>query len=275
VTVRRPIEKEDALSEGRQAAEAIARAFVEARQAGSALADYPGDLPESLDDAYRIQERAIGLFGGRIAGWKVGRIPDEVVARYGSNRLAGPIFAEGVVRAGEGSSPVMPVFADGFAAAEAEFLLRLGPLPADFDREWTNEDAAAYVDEIRVGIEVASSPFPGINDYGPAVTISDFGNNNGLVIGAEVKPDSGFIDWPVALTIDGIEAGAATAATMLDGPFGAVRFLFELAATRPLPLAAGQWISTGAVTGVHPVRPGAAVEARFGGEMRVRCGIGL
>ena len=274
MTNGRSIEKEYALSEGRQAADAIARAFVEARQAGSALIDYPGELPESLDDAYRIQEHAIGLFGGRVAGWKVGRIPDDVVARYGSNRLAGPIFAEGVVHAGEGSSPVMPVFAEGFAAAEAEFLLRLGTLPTDFERAWTNEDVAAYVDEIRIGIEVASSPFPGINEHGPAVTVSDFGNNNGLVIGAEVARDSGFIDWPVALTIDGIEAGAATAATMLDGPYGAVRFLFELAATRPLPLAAGQWISTGAVTGVHPVRPGAEVEARFGGDMRVRCTIG-
>ena len=273
MTVR--IEKEDALSEGRQAAEAIARAFVDARHAGSALNDYPGELPESLDDGYRIQERAIGMFGGRIAGWKVGRIPDALVEQHGTNRLAGPIFAAGVVHAGEGSAPVMPVFSGGFTAAEAEFLLRIGRLPDSFDREWTNEAIADYVDEIRIGIEVAGSPFPGINEHGPAVTISDFGNNNGLVVGALVEPDSGFIDWPVALTIDGIEAGTGTAATMLDGPFGAVRFLFELAATRPLPLAAGQWISTGAVTGVHQVLPGAAVEARFGGDMRVRCTIGL
>lgn len=274
MTVRRSIEKEEALSEGRQAAEAIARAFVDARHAGSALADYPGALPESLDDGYRIQERAIGLFGGRIAGWKVGRIPDPLVAQYGNNRLAGPIFSAGVVHAGEGSSPVMRAFAEGFTAAEAEFLLKLGSLPESFDREWTNADVAAYVDEIRIGIEVAGSPFPGINEHGPAVTISDFGNNNGLVVGALVDPKSDFIDWPVALTIDGIEAGTGTAATMLDGPFGAVRFLFELAATRPLPLAAGQWISTGAVTGVHQVLPGAAVEARFGDGMLVRCTIG-
>jgi 2-keto-4-pentenoate hydratase len=274
VTAGRSIEKDEELNEGRVAAEAIARAFVNARHAGGALTDYPGALPESLDDGYRIQERAIGLFGGRVAGWKVGRIADDLVARYGNNRLAGPIFAAGVVHAEEGASPVMPVFTQGFAAAEAEFLLRLGPLPASFDRAWSNADVAAYVDEIRVGIEVASSPFPGINEHGPAVTVSDFGNNNGLVVGAPVARDSDFIEWPVALTIDGIEAGKATAATMLDGPFGAVRFLFELAATRPLPLAAGQWISTGAVTGVHQVLPGAEVEARFGNNMLVRCTIG-
>lgn len=269
--------------EGQIAADEIARAFVDARHAGSALVEYPGELPQSLDEAYRIQESAIGMFGGRIAGWKVGRIPDPLVETFGTNRLAGPIFANGVVHAGVdelwGETPEMPVFGDGFAAAEAEYLLRIGSLPASFDGEWTNARVAEYVDEVRVGIEIASSPFPGINEHGPAITISDFGNNNGLVVGTALSgtlvQNMDFLDWPVSLTIDGAEAGAATAAAMLDGPYGAVRFLFELARDRGLPLAAGQWISTGAVTGVHPVRPGAVVEALFGPQMRVRCGISV
>jgi 2-keto-4-pentenoate hydratase len=256
------------------AADEIARAFVDARHAGSALPDYPGSVPASLDEAYAIQERAIRLFGGEVVGWKVGRIPDPVVERYGSDRLAGPIFAASVVEPGPDDVPEMPVFGQGFAAAEAEYLLRIGRLPERFDRAWTNAEVAEYVDAIRVGIEVASSPFPGINDLGPAVTVSDFGNNNGLVIGAAVDARADFLDWPVTLSIDGAVAGSATAAMMLDGPFGAVRFLFEQAASRGLPLAAGQWVSTGAVTGVHQVRPGAEVEARFNSDMRVRCRIG-
>lgn len=266
-------DKDHALIERRESAEAIAHAFVTARQANGALNAYPGELPETLDAAYGIQERAIALFGERIAGWKVGKIPEPLDATYGTNRLAGPIFADSVVESVDGS-PVMPVFHDGFAAAEAEYLLRLGALPADFDRDWSNDDVAAHVDAIHVGIEVASSPFPGINLHGPAVTVSDFGNNNGLVIGAALPRDLDFLDWKVALTIDGEVAGEATAREMLDGPFGAVRFLFELARDRQLPLAPGQWISTGAVTGVHQVRPGAQVEARFGDAYAVRCTIG-
>lgn len=256
------------------AADAIARAFVDARNSGAGIAAYPGSLPESLDAAYGIQERAIRLFGGRVAGWKVGRIPDALVGRYGTNRLAGPIFADSVVDVSmNGDVPDMPIFAEGFGAAEAEYLLRIGHLPERFDRGWTNDAVAAFVDAVHVGIEVASSPFAGINEYGPAVTVSDFGNNNGLVIGGAIDRDGGFHDWPVALTIDGETAGTGTAGGMLDGPFGAVRFLFELAASRHLPLAPGQWVSTGAVTGVHQVPVGAEVEARFGGEMRVRCRI--
>ncbi|MBB5709471.1 2-keto-4-pentenoate hydratase [Sphingomonas xinjiangensis] len=255
------------------AADEIARAFVEARQAGGPLPDYPGALPQTLDQAYGIQERAIALFGGHVAGWKVGKIPSPLDEAHGANRLAGPIFADSVVEVGEGDTPDMPIFATGFGAAEAEFLLRLGDLPASFDRAWTNQDVAAHVGAVHVGIEVASSPFPGINDHGPAVTVSDFGNNNGLVIGAAVSREIDFHDWPVALTIDGEVAGTGTAGGMLDGPFGAVRFLFELAARRRLPLAKGQWISTGAVTGVHQVSVGAAVEARFGTGFQVRCRI--
>ncbi|WP_365973468.1 2-keto-4-pentenoate hydratase [Sphingomonas sp.] len=261
--------------EGRETAEAIAQAFVDARRTGTALAEYPGALPESLDEAYGIQKAAIGLFARRIAGWKVGRIADQLVDTYGSNRITGPIFADSVVEADGDAAPEMPVFANGFAAAEAEFLLRVGNLPASFDREWTNAAVAEYVDAVRIGIELASSPFPGINLHGPAVTVSDFGNNNGLVIGRALDSNSRFLEWRVALTIDGEVAGTGTAATMLDGPFGAVRFLFELARDRQLPLAPGQWISTGAVTGVHPVRPGAQVEASFGDGMRVRCRIGV
>lgn len=263
------------MNEGLESAEAIAQAFVEARQAGNALLDYPGALPESLDEAYGIQQRAIGMFGGTIAGWKVGRIPDALVPAFGSNRLAGPIFAGAVVQVSGDEAPEMPIFEDGFGAAEAEFLLRLGSLPDNFDRVWTNAMVADYVDAVHIGIEVASSPFPGINEHGPAVTISDFGNNNGLVIGAKVDANAGFLDWPVALTIDGETAGTGTAGDMLDGPYGAVRFLFEQAAAGRLQLAPGQWISTGAVTGVHPVRPGAEVEASFGADMRVRCRIGV
>ena len=123
-----------------------------------------------------------------------------------------------------------------------------------------------------IGIEIASSPLAAINALGPAVTASDFGNNNGLLVGAELPGwrDADLDAIEVRLTIDGREAGRGTTATMLDGPWGAVRFLVELCTRRGLPLEPGQWISTGAVTGVHDVAPGNRVEAIFE-ELKVGC----
>lgn len=251
---------------------AIAEAFVTARRTGTALADFPGPMPADLATAYRVQDQALSLAGGRVAGWKVGRINPPINT---IDRLSGPIFADQVVTARADAPAAMPVFADGFAAAEAEFLLRIGTAPEPGRTEYSLADAMALIDAVHVGIEIASSPFPGINSHGPGVTISDFGNNNGLVIGAAVAnwATAGIVDWPVTLQINGAQVGAASAATMLDGPFGAARFLFAHMAARGIALESGQWISTGAVTGVHPVAVGDRVAARFADSYRVECTI--
>lgn len=249
----------------------IAASFVAARKQGVSLPDYPGDLPGALAEAYQVQDAAIALAGGRVAGWKVGKIDPPV---EGADRLAGPIFDDAVFTGTE--TPIdMPVFAGGFAAAEAEFLLRIGTAPDPDKTDYTMAEATAMIDAVHVGIEIASSPFPGINAHGPAVTISDFGNNNGLVVGEAIDGwrDTDLLRWPVELRINGTIAGAATAATMLDGPFGAARFLFESMAQRGIALTPGQWISTGAVTGVHAVAIGDRVEARFDGGRAIACTI--
>lgn len=253
--------------------DAIAQAFVTARRSASGLADYPGPQPASLEDAYAIQDRALALTGGDVVGWKVGKINPPLDGQLGTNRLAGPIFADSV-RDGVGAVPAMPVFADGFAAAEAEFLLRIARDPDPAKTSYTLEEAAELIDAVHIGIEIASSPFPGINAAGPLVTISDFGNNYGLVIGEAIDDwrDLAFLDWPITLSIDGEQIGAATARAMLDGPIGAARFLLETLPARGVPLKAGQWISSGAVTGVHEVGVGSSVTATFNG-FEVSCSI--
>lgn len=249
----------------------IAQSFVEARRAGRSLPDYPGRVPVALADAYAVQDAAIALNEAEIGGWKVGRINPPI---DGVDRLAGPIFTSQIVKA-TGEPVAMPVFVGGFAAAEAEFLLRIAATPPVGKTRFTHEEAAALIDAVHVGIEIASSPLAAINDLGAAVTISDFGNNNGLVVGAAI-PDWRRADiesWPLAVVIDGDVIGTGIAADMLDGPVGAARFLFELMAERGIVLKPGQWISSGAVTGVHPVKTGERIEARFGADLAVECTI--
>ena len=250
----------------------IAGRFLSARRAAAGLADYPGGLPETLDQAYEVQDRAIADWGKSVLGWKVGRIAPPLSERFGADRLAGPIFAA-QVGSRDGAIPEMPVFADGFAAGEAEFLLRIGAAPPPDKDAYTMAEAADLIDAVHVGIEIASSPLGSINRLGPIAVISDFGNNNGLVVGAAIEGWRAIdLDtWPVELYINGERVGADTTATMLDGPYGAARFLFEALAARGIALTPGQWISTGAVTGVHPVSIGDRVEAIFDGRLPVDC----
>lgn len=251
---------------------AIAQQFVAARRSAVALAGFPGALPGSLDDAYRIQDRAIAGLGRPVLGWKVGRVHPPFSDRFGADRLTGPIFSLTEYRDG-GSGPDMPVFASGFAAAEAEFLLRIGTAPPPGKTAFTLAEAAELIDAVHVGIEIASSPLPTINDLGPAAIVSDFGNNNGLLIGPAI-PDwrvSGLDDWQVVTLIDDIETGRGEARDFPDGAIGSARFLCELMARRRIALQPGQWISSGAVTGVHKARPGQRIEARFGDGLAVSC----
>lgn len=255
----------------RGAIHAIASAFVAARRDGHALPEYPGAIPPDLATAYQVQDAALGLAEGEVVGWKVGRINPAI---DGIDRLSGPIFAGTVFDATDATLP-MPIFSNGFGAAEAEFLIRIGTAPDLAKTHYTMDEACDLIDAVHVGIEIASSPFPGINSHGATVTISDFGNNYGLVVGDAI-PDWRTVDlnqWPITLDINGDRIGAATAATMLDGPIGAARFLFEHMAARGIPLTPGQWISSGAVTGVHPVAVGDAVTAIFDGRYTVGCTI--
>ncbi|MFD1786679.1 2-keto-4-pentenoate hydratase [Sphingomonas floccifaciens] len=258
---------------GFSAAEDIARAFVSARRDRRAMATYPGTAPETMDQAYRVQDAALRQDGRTVGGWKLGKINPPHSDALGANRLAGPIFTDQIVTASDGVD--MPVFRDGFAAAEAEYLLRIGTAPDPAKSDYTIETATPLIDAVHAGIEVASSPYPGINADGPLVTVSDYGNNNGLVIGDAIDgwQDGDVNGWRVELLINGERIGDARAADMLDGPFGAAAFLFNLAARRGIALQAGQWISSGAVTGVHPVEIGDTVEARFDGRYPVRCTI--
>jgi 2-keto-4-pentenoate hydratase len=232
----------------------IAGRFLSARRAAGGLDSYPGDFPETLEAAYAVQDEAIAAWARPVLGWKVGRINPPLSERYGADRLAGPIFAS-------------------TAAGEAEFLLRIGRTPPPGQARFTLDEAADLIDAVHVGIEIASSPLGAINKLGPVAVISDFGNNNGLVIGPALAGwrSSGFEQWPVTTFIDGIEAGTGRASGFPDGAIGAARFLFELMARRGIALRPGQWISSGAVSGVHDAAAGQTVEARFGDLYALRC----
>ena len=247
----------------------IAGRFLAARRAATGLDAYPGEFPASLDEAYAIQDAAIAGWNRPVVGWKVGRVAEPLIGLFGTDRLAGPIFHQ----AQDGAA--MPVFAEGFAAGEAEFLLRIGTAPPTGKTEFSLAETADLIDAVHAGIEIASSPLGAINDIGPIAVVSDFGNNNGLVIGPEI-PDwraSGFEQWEVTCRIGGTLAGTGKAEAFPDGAIGAARFLFELMARRGIALTPGQWISSGAVTGVHRARPGEAVEASFNGGFEVACSL--
>ncbi len=248
----------------------IARRLVRARLQASALPDYPGALPPSLDAGYASQDAAIAMWPTRVAGWKVGKIPDAWLARMGEERLVGPIFEDAVQQVLPGEAAGFAVIAGGFAAVEAEFVFRLGADAPAGKTAWTDDEALALIDTLLVGAELAGSPLPRINDLGPAVVVSDFGNNAGLILGPPVPEWRRMLgtleqDLRCETAIDGVVVGSGRASDIAGGLVAALRFALARCARRGMPLRAGQLVSTGAATGIHDIRAGQQARVTFDG----------
>lgn len=248
--------------------------FVAARRTATALPDYPGDLPVTMADAYAIQDAAIDQWHQRLVGWKIARIHPDFQAQHGE-RMAGPIFANSF-REYQGETLTYPLFTGGFGAVEAEFVLRIDHDADPEKTSYTEEEALRLCDGLYAGVEVAGSPFPKINELGPTVTASDFGNNFGEILGPrllEIDSDTTLDTvaperlkyYKSKTEIDGQIVGEGGLFVMPGGPFKALAWLAGHLAQRGRPLTRGLLISTGQTTGVHAIKAGQTSVITFSG----------
>ena len=248
----------------------IAGQFVRARLTARALSEYPGVVPPDLETAYRCQELALAQWPEQIGGWKVARIAPAQQDRYSEERLIGPVFTPNVHVAAPGRVIECPVFDGGFAAVEAELVICVGRDAPPEKVEWTLEEAAEFVGELCIGIEIASSPLATLNDLGAGAVVSDFGNNWGVVVGAAVADWRGIYEITAQSYIDDEFVGRGVT-SLRHGPLGALAFTLCKSAKRGRPVRAGAMITTGMITGVHDIRPGQRSRHVFQGLGEVGC----
>jgi 2-keto-4-pentenoate hydratase len=224
--------------------------------------------------AYQIQELAISRWQDSLVGWKIGYIPADRRTAGDPDRLVGPMWSQQCHHSGEQVSPAeVGIFASGFAAVEAELVIRLErDLPAHDEGGWTADEAADLEQHLLVGIEVASSPIPDINALGPTVIAADFGNNNGLVLGSILTDRPGAAAFQLACYVDGQLMGEGSAENLPGGIHHGLATALNILAHRGKPVRAGMLFATGAITGIHPIRPGqhCRVDMRDGPSVELR-----
>jgi 2-keto-4-pentenoate hydratase len=254
----------------------ISTAFREARLSATPLPAYPGGtVPATLSAAYAIQQASIAAWPDRVAGWKVAAIQPQWRDAYPDERLCGPVFSQSLIVAGQEAVDVA-VIPGGYAAAEAEFALRISDGFPVHTRFASADELRPFVAAVHAAVELAGSPLHNLSALGPGAVISDFGNNTGLVIGPELEDFFGRepAAWPSETSVNGAVCGSGSAERIPGGVLAALLFLANSLASRGDTLRAGDWVSTGASTGVHPVRVGDLVEVRFDGRqvlsLRVR-----
>lgn len=244
----------------------IAAAFNAARQSRRALSDFPGMVPDHRADAYAIQSSQMDMRGETVAGWKVAMTAPAFLADFGEDRLAGPVFASRHFTCTANGLVLWAVIPGGFAAVEAEFIAVMAQDVPEFGRLPTLEDVAPLIGSWHAGLELAGSPLATINDAGPFAVVADCGNNDGAVIGPAIADwrDDRIGELAVQVFVDGILSGTGSAAKIRGGPLAAVAFLIAHLEQRGRPLKANQFVSTGALTGIHKVKPGQGVQVQFG-----------
>jgi 2-keto-4-pentenoate hydratase len=256
--------------------ERIADALVNARLAAVALPSFPGNQPTDLRAAYACQEAGIQRWPDRVAGWKVGWVATADQPRVGDERLVGPIFARQlqVLDGHVNEQHDVGVYAGGFGAVEAEYAFRINRDAPPDKLQWTASEAAEYVDRAHVAVEIASSPLATINQLGAFVIIADFGNNAGLLVGPALEDWSPERDrsYTCRTEIEGQTVGVGGTGSLPGGPLAALAFALGRCARNGRPLRAGQYVTTGASTGIHDIRPGETSRVVFDalGAIRVR-----
>lgn len=251
----------------------IAGAFVQARLAARALPGFPGAIPQTLAEGYAVQDAAIGLYPDAIVGWKVGRVPPELQARLGAERVAGPTFRRALRRPAPGEVVSLPAIPGGFAAVEAEFVYRLGADAPAGKTDWTMDEALDLAAALHIGVEFAGSPLKAINDLGSTVVVSDFGNNAGLIVGPEIPGwrERSNMSLVCETWVEGVRVGSGSAASLPGGPATALAFLLGHCAAHGRPLTAGQYVTTGAATGIHEIAAGQNARVNFGEFGEILC----
>jgi 2-keto-4-pentenoate hydratase len=232
--------------------EAISATLVEARKAANALPGFPGKLPATFADAYEVQRLSRDCWNDAVVGWKVGGVPPAFIEAAGVTHLVGPIFGKSVQTVARNGSVQMPIFAGGFAAIEPEFVVRLGEIRSE--------------DELFIGAEIASSPLPAINAIGPIAVISDFGNNNGMIVGPQIR---GWREQALGLVVvecalDGEQVGSREVPDIVAAADKSIAFLLDHADKHGIDVPVGTYVSTGAITGIHEAEVGTKSRISFG-----------
>lgn len=194
-------------------------------------------------------------------GRKIGFTNRAIWPQYNIDRpIWGDMYAHTVGRLDPEKPFLLAPLCEPLIEPEIVLCLSRAPQPG------MDEGALLYcVDWVAHGFEIVHSIFPGWRFRAPD-TIAAFGMHGALLyapplpVTAENRASvsAGLVSCTVTLSRDGTEVETGAGSNVLGGPLSALRHLVEMLAADPHnpPLAAGEIVTTGTLTGAYPVRPG-------------------
>jgi 2-keto-4-pentenoate hydratase len=238
-----------------------ANALLDARRTGNTLTDLSQSLqPQSLDDAYAIQDRIAAAFGD-IGGWKVGAPSPDATPMYAPMPLAW-IAATGNTLAG-------PRWR--YRGLEAEIAFLVGRDLPPRTQPYTRDEALAAMASCHPAIEVLEPAFTDPSQATRLAMIADLQMHGGFVYGPAVASwqSIDFTKEHVVLAVDGVVRVERTGSNTAGDLLRLLPWLANQGAVRTGGLRKGQWITTGSWTGNTLASAGSVVEVTFSTAGRV------
>ena len=235
--------------------------LLDSRRTGHLLTDLPPALqPQSLDEAYAIQDRMAPAFGD-IGGWKIGAPAPDATPMFAPMPRAW-IGATGDTLAG-------PRWR--FRGLEAEIAFLVGSdLPSRL-QPYTREEVLAAMASCHPAIELLEPAFEDPFKVSRIAMIADMQMHGGFIYGPAV-PNWQSIDFTkehVMLAVDSIVRVERTGSNTAGDLLRLLPWLANEGAARTGGLRKGQWITTGSWTGYTLASEHCSVEVLFSTAGRV------
>jgi 2-keto-4-pentenoate hydratase len=227
-----------------------------ARRANQLVPPLADEEVPDLAAAYAVQQEAIAAWRLEPAGWKIGATSSAVQTRLGlDGPFYGPLFAPACHPSG--IALTRPV---GLRGVEVEVAFRLGRDLPRRQEGYTLDEAIEAAAGVFLALEILATrqegPLEGLR------AVADFGLNHAFVHGPAIEGWRD-LDLPAvhaSLLIDGQRRAHGEAAVVMGGPLIALAWL----ATHGPGLRAGQWVSTGTLTGLEPLAGPCEIVGDFG-----------
>jgi 2-keto-4-pentenoate hydratase len=254
--------------------QALADLLADARSNARQLSSLPDDLvPDSVDDAYTVNQLVAERLGWQPLGWKIAGTTDAV---RGKLRLDGPIYGR-TYRRFACTSPMRFKAAELLdPLVECEFFVTLARDLPPRAEPWTFSEVIEAVGEVHAGIEVAECRYRRAALPPMPAILADGSASGRYVFGDRIANwRKGLASVQVRLEVDGALRREGMGADVMTDPLRPLAWLAEQRRQWGDGLRAEETISTGSMTGMLPVRGGQHVRARFGDVATVEITFGV
>ena len=219
--------------------------------------------PESLIEAYAVQDQVVRYLGGAPEGWKIGCT--NVVAQ--EQLGVGEPFRGRVLRKAVHKSPATISASETMMrVVETELAFRMGASLPLKNAPYTTETVEPAIEALIPSLEIVDSVWEDWEKVGALHLIADNACHAGLILGEDQRNwrDVDLAEFEVSVSLNGGEPMTGKGANALGHPLNSVAWLANDLASLGRELKAGEVVSTGVLTGLIYANAGDHIVADYG-----------